>query len=164
MLSAVGILLLAGCVQGSAAIGDPIEIAVSDGNSGTSATIAVTVDSVESVGLEVFEDEGLSLDDEYDGFTPYFVEFTVDLVDGTWGETYTYPFSQYQWTAYDASGEQATFITVMGAFEPCDGFSSDDAETLGSAGSFSGCQVFVAPSGDGLRDVRMDDRRWNVAD
>lgn len=166
--AALALLLLAGCAPGGASVpvGEPVEIQVTDEDSSTDATVALTVTAVDQETIDILSD--FNLDEEQLAMTPYLVRYSVELVDGVLGEydMFRVPFVVSRNTVYlgakDAGGAEATPMHLIGGLDACEVLGGEELQTMSVGDTLEGCRVFLADSADGLREVFYGKTTWTV--
>ncbi|MGO2111006.1 MAG: hypothetical protein ACTH31_05285 [Pseudoclavibacter sp.] len=164
-------LLLSGCSSNSQPLGTAQELEVSD--DATSATLAITVTSVEQESIDFLD--GYNLDADEAAMTPYLVHYEVELVDGSIDEEFSLtPVMSFGdepvLGAKDADGGDAISMQLIAGVnsgaedspgDRCSG-PGEALQALAVGESATGCRVFLAESDAGLSEVTIGDLAWGV--
>lgn len=165
--SAAALLVLTACAPAAAELGTAQEIELEDDNTNTEAKVAITITSVEQQTIDALSE--FNLDEDELKMTPYFVNYELELLDGTLGEDYS-PFrvaffstSRPTLTASDVDGNQAIAMQLIGGLDACRGAADGAYAALKVGESTGACRVFLAESDKGLREVSFGKLDWSVA-
>jgi len=157
-LLALSALALTGCANGpDATLGDPIETGLWAQTEFDEGTVAITANSFEPITDDTLARWELDAGDQ----DAYMARFTVDVVDGTWGDgDRTLAFDNKQWVV-NADGDwiKGPNRNAIDLYSPDidDEECPNDSETVQTAlktdGSVEVCALLLAPGGATVDEI-----------